>query len=108
MAPDVLAVELWLIVAPLTVRLKRVVVFPMAPEKVATPEVPACTVSAVVAATVPSSVLEKLMFAPAAVPPALVESIVRVAPATTAGPVIAIAPPLVVRLPFTLVAVEPV
>ena len=41
MAPEVLAVEFWLIVAAVVARLKRVVVFPIAPEKVAMPAVPA-------------------------------------------------------------------
>ena len=53
------------------------------------------------------SLLEKLIVAPAAVPPALVLSNVGVALIVT-GPVIPIVPPAVVIFPPTLIAVVPV
>jgi hypothetical protein len=75
---------------------------PTAPVKVTTPPVPALSVTAVA----PLSVLEKLMFAPAAVPPAFVLSNVG-APLAVTGPVIVMTPPLVVTFPPTLIAVDP-
>jgi hypothetical protein len=75
---------------------------PIAPPKETTPAVPAVIVS--VAA--PLIVLEKLILAPAAVPPAFVLSS-SVAPVMITGPVIEMTPPLVVTFPFKLIAVEP-
>ena len=78
-------------------------VLPTAPVKVTLPAVPARNVTAVA----PLRVLEKLIFAPAAVPPAFVLSKVGL-PLAVTGPVIVIIPPLVVTLPPTLIAVDPV
>jgi hypothetical protein len=79
------------------------VVAPTAPVKVAVPEVPALTVTAVA----PFKVLEKLILAPAAVPPAFVLSNVG-DPLAMTGPVIVMTPPLVVTFPAMLIAVDPV
>ena len=76
---------------------------PTAPPNVTTPAVPARKVSAVA----PFTVLEKLMFAPAAVPPAFVVSIVGF-PLSKTDPDNVTAPPLVVVLPPNAIAVEPV
>ena len=81
-------------------RFVRAAVPPTAPVKETIPAVPALNVSAVA----PLSVLEKLMLAPAGVPPAFVVSKVG-APETVTGPVIVITPPLVVMLPPMLIAV---
>ncbi len=76
---------------------------PTIPLKMTLPEVPARKVSAVA----PFNVLENVMVAPAAVTPPFVLSMVG-AFATVTGPVKLMAPPLVVILPFTLIAVDPV
>lgn len=76
---------------------------PTAPLKETVPPVPARRVSAVA----PLTVLEKLIFAPAAAPPALVLSMIGVFVRTT-GPVRVMTPPLVVILPLMLMAVDPV
>jgi hypothetical protein len=84
-------------------RLVSGVVPPTIPAKETTPAVPALKVRAVA----PFNALEKLIFAPAAVPPPFVVSNVGAALIVT-GPVIVMIPPLVVMLPFTLIAVDPV
>lgn len=55
----------------------------------------------------PLIVVENVIAAPAGVDPLFVASIAT-APVSAAGPVIETAPPLVVRLPPKLIAVEPV
>ena len=92
-----------MIVAPVADKLVSAVTPPIAPVKVMVPAVPAFTVTA----AAPFKVLEKLMFAPAGVPPAFVLSKVGV-PLTTTGPVIVMTAPLVVIFPPTLIAVDPV
>lgn len=92
-----------MIVAAVTDKLVSGVVPPTAPVKVAVPAVPAFTVTAVA----PLRVFEKLILAPAAVPPAFVLSKVGV-PVTATGPVIVMTPPLVLTFPPTLIAVDPV
>ena len=79
------------------------VVPPTIPVKVTFPPVPAFTVRTVA----PLTVLLKLMFAPAAVPPALVVSRVG-EPDSTTGPAIVMTPPAVVSFPPTLICVAPV
>ena len=81
----------------------RAAVPPTAPVKVTTPPVPALRVTAVA----PLRVLEKLILAPAGVPPAFVLSNVGVV-VTATGPVIVMTPPAVVTLPPILIAVDPV
>lgn len=71
-----------------------------------TPPVPACKVNAVAPLIVVETV-EKLIFAPAGVPVALVLSIVMGTVRTT-GPAIVMIPPGVVKFPFKLMAVEAV
>ena len=78
-------------------------VAPTAPLNETVPPVPARSVRAVA----PFKVLEKLILAPAAVPPAFVLSMVG-DPVMATGPVMVMMPPLVVMLPFTLITVEPV
>jgi hypothetical protein len=103
-APEtVMLAPTWIELALVKLKLVGAAVPPTAPVKATTPPVPAPIVTAVA----PSSVLEKLMFAPAAVPPAFVASNVGF-PLATTGPVIVIMPPLVVIFPPTLIAVEPV
>lgn len=80
---------------------------PISPPKVTDPVVPARRVSPCVLATAGTMVLEKLMLAPVAVLPLLVVSSEMLAFNVT-GPVIPMAPPLVVRLPPRLMAVAPV
>ncbi len=90
------------------VMLVGAVVPPTAPPKEITPPVPAVKVKVfAVEKLIVLVVPEKLILAPAAVPPAFVVSNVR-APVRMTGPVIVIAPPLVVMFPSTLMAVEPV
>ena len=104
LAPDtVMLLPTWIEAALVNTRFVRGVVPPTAPLKEITPAVPAAKVKDVA----PLSVLEKLILAPAAVPPAFVVSNVGVLVIAT-GPVIVIAPPLVVMFPFTLIAVDPV
>ena len=104
LAPEtVILLAIWMRFALVKARFVGGAVFPTVLEKVTTPPVPARNVNAVA----PFTVLEKLMFAPAAVPPALVVSIVGL-PETVTGPVIVTIPPLVVMLPATLIAVDPV
>ena len=93
----------WIRLALVKERLVNALVPPTAPLNDIVPPVPARRVNAVA----PLRVLEKLMFAPAAVPPALVVSIVG-APVIATGPVMVTIPPLVVMFPFTLIAVDPV
>ena len=76
---------------------------PTAPLNETVPPVPALKVSIVA----PFTALEKLMPAPAAVPPAFVLSKVGVFVIAT-GPVIVIMLPLVVILPPKLITVDPV
>ena len=76
---------------------------PTIPPKMTFPAVPALKV----AEAAPLSVLEKVMFAPAGVPPPFVVSNVG-APDMTTGPVRPIVPPDVVMLLATLIAVDPV
>ena len=83
------------------------VVPPTTPPNVIAPAVPEFRVNPCEPDTVPFTVLEKLMFAPAAMPPPFVLSNVGVTVKTT-GPVIPIAPPAVVTFPLRLIAVEPV
>ena len=90
-------------VAAFVVSEVRGVVPPTAPVKVIVPAVPPL----IVKAEAPFKVLEKLIDAPVAVPPALVLSIV-VVPVTVTGPVNPMVPPLVVILPLMLMAVGPV
>ena len=78
-------------------------VLPTAPEKMTFPAVPARSVNAVA----PLTVLEKVILAPAAEPPALVLSNVGL-PDIATGPVILMMLPLVVMLPPTLIALDPV
>ncbi len=89
--------------APITVKLVSGVIAPIAPPKETAPAVPPLMVTA----AAPLSVLENVTLAPAALPPAFVLSNVG-DPLTRAGPVIAIAAPLVVTLPPTLIAADPV
>ena len=84
-------------------RFVKGVVPPIAPLSVTMPAVPALNVNA----CAPLTVLVKLTFAPAAVPPAFVVSIVVLAVKVT-GPVKVATPPLVVVLPPNAIAVEPV
>jgi hypothetical protein len=78
-------------------------VLPVAAERVIFPPVPARSVKAVAPFREP----EKLMLAPAGVPPASVVSIVGLLEIAT-GPAIVTMPPQVVILLGTLIAVEPV
>ena len=103
MAPVVLAVELCVIVAPVTVNEVKAVVAPTAPVIVTTPVEPPVNVKF----CAPLIVLEKLMFAPAAVPPLFVVSAMT-APVKLTGPVMPMVPPAVVKLLAKLIAVEPV
>ncbi len=98
-APEsVMLLLTWIEAALVTTRPVRGVTPPITPPKVTTPAVPARSVSAVA----PLIVLEKLILAPAAVPPAFVLSNVGV-PLKATGPVIVMAPPLVVILPPALI-----
>ena len=104
LAPEsVILLPTWTSAALVTTRPVRGVVPPIAPPKDTTPAVPAV----IVRVAAPLIVLVKLMFAPAAVPPAFVLSR-SVAPVMTTGPVMVMTPPLVVTFPFKLIAVEPV
>ena len=104
LAPEtVILLPTWMRLALVNTRFVKGVELPTAPEKMTFPPVPARNVNDVA----PLTVLEKLIFAPAGVPPALVVSIVGVVEITT-GPVIVTMPPLVVMFPATLIAVEPV
>jgi len=91
MAPVVFTVELCVIVEPLAVNVVRGVVPPTAPVKVIVPVVPLVKLSV----CAPFTVEEKTIFAPAAVPPLFVVSIVA-AQVSVTGPVIVTRPPLVV------------
>ena len=101
LAPDtVMLFAIWIRAAFVNTRFVGGVVPPTTPEKVIFPPVPAFIVRAVA----PLTVLLKLMFAPAAVPPAFVVSRVGL-PAKTVGPAKVMTPPAVVMLPLTLIAV---
>ena len=100
MTPVVFAVELCVIVAPVAVSEVSGVVPPTAPVSVTVPLLP--PVRERVCA--PLIVVEKLMFAPAAVPPLFVVSTATAVVRAT-GPVKVVTPPLVVKLPFKLIAV---
>ena len=93
----------WTTLAPLAVREERTAVPPTAPVIVTVPLLPPVNTKA----KVPLIVLEKLMFAPAAVPPPFVESAL-IAAVNVTGPVIPTLPPLVVTLPPRLISVVPV
>src|SRR5581483_696228 len=99
----VILFPIWIKLALVKLRLVRAAVPPTAPVNVATPPVPALIVTAVA----PFNELVKLIFAPAAVPPAFVLSNVGL-PLAVTGPVIVMTPPAVVTFPPTLIAVEPV
>lgn len=88
---------------PLAVRELRGELPPRAPDKLTAPLLPPVRTRAwalLIAA-------EKLMFAPAGVPPPFVVSTVTALP-KAAGPVMDTAPPLVVTLPDKLIPPEPV
>jgi len=101
LAPDtVILAPIWTRLAFVKIRLVKGVVPPIAPDKAMVPPVPAFKVRVVA----PLMVLLKLMFAPAAVPPAFVVSRAG-PPANTTGPVNVMTPPAVVMLPLKLIAV---
>ena len=91
-----------MIVEPVTVRDVKAVPPPTAAEKVTVPFVPLVKVRV----CAPFKVFEKEIVDPAADPPALVASITIPAVRAT-GPVKVIGAPLVVTLPFKLIAEEP-
>ena len=99
-----------MIVAAVAERLNREFEPPTAPVKVITlvPVVPASNVKAVVPATLPSIVPEKLMFAPVGVPPLFVVSNVIGDPESTRLLATPMVPPLVVIFPPMVIAVVPV
>ena len=98
--PVVVAVELCVIVVPDTLIAVNGVVEPTAPVNVTEPPVPPVRVSDFP----PSIVLENEIAAPAGVAPPFVVSAMKFAASVT-GPVIPMVPPLVVWLPFKLIAV---
>jgi len=89
--------------APVTVSEVKLVIAPTAPVIVTVPPLPPVNVKA----CMPLIVLEKEIFAPDDVPPLFVVSTVIDIGGITTGPVIVTIPPLVVKLPFKLIAVEP-
>lgn len=92
----------------MTFKFPKLFVWPTWPLNVTT-ALPAFNVSAGLDITPsPSSVLLKLILAPAGVPPPFVESKVSELFFKTTGPVIVMTPPLVVILSSTLMTVEPV
>ena len=104
LAPEtVILLPTWIRFALVNVMLVGGAVPPTAPLKITLPPVPALSVSVVA----PLIVLVKLIFAPAAVPPAFVLS-KSGAPEIVTGPVIVMMPPEVVTFPPILIAVEPV
>ena len=106
MSPVVTTEELCVIEAPVVaVSELKGVVPPIAPDKVTLPSVPPVRVNDL--EPLPLIVLEKEMAAPAAVPPAFVGSMAMLA-VSVAGPVIETEPPLVIKLPPKLIAVDPV
>lgn len=99
-APDtVILLPTWMVFALVKVMFVKGFVPPMAPPNETTPAVPACKVSA----KAPSSVLEKLMFAPAAVVVLKAVDALKVT-----GPVMPMVAPFVVILPLILMAEAPV
>jgi hypothetical protein len=103
-APDtVMLLPTWIKAALVKTKFVGAAAPPTTPLKLTLPPVPARKVIAVA----PFNVPVKLMLAPAAVPPLFVLSNVGVFD-TAVGPAIVITPPLVVTLPATLIAVDPV
>lgn len=94
---------LWATVAPVAVTEVSGATPPTIPVIATMPEVPPVNTKGCALLMVP----ENVIFAPAAEPPLFVVSTVMGAP-RAAGPLIETAPPLVVRLPPRLTAVEPV
>lgn len=90
--------------APVAVSELNGVVPPIAPVRTTLPTVPDVSVRDL--DPLPLIVFEKEIVAPVAVPPALVESMAMLA-VKVVGPVIETAPPLVVKLPPKLIAVDP-
>jgi hypothetical protein len=88
---------------PEAVKEVRGVVPPTIPVIVTTPLVPPVKVKFLA----PLMVLENEILAPVALPPAFVVSATKLAPKET-GPVIEMAPLLVVKLPFKEIEVDPV
>lgn len=97
------------IVPAVTLKLPSALVVPTVLLNVTVPPVPAVRVSAGFSVTPsPAKVLLKKIFAPAVVPPLFVVSKVSGVAFKIVGPVMVMIPPLVVILPFTLIAVDPV
>lgn len=99
----VCALELWLTDEPDADKEVSGVVPPTAPLIVTAPLVPPVKVRV----CAPLTVLEKEILAPPALPPPFVVSATKLVPKET-GPVIEMLPALVVKLPFKLIAVDPV
>jgi hypothetical protein len=104
LAPEIVMLfPIWIWPALVKIRFVGGAVPPTTPPKETTPPVPARRVRG----TAPFNVLEKLMFAPAGVPPPLVLSIVMGVLVIETGPVMVMTP-LVVTFPPTLITVDPV